>query len=110
MVDFSKIDLNQLRMACCTEEGKLSEPKIADLLIENSGMVSLHGVPYGADGEISESALTRPLAEVLVALGERSGVANKVLSVKEKGCMGYRDSMVHEHNHQSYRSAVPNCH
>lgn len=82
MVDFSKIDLMQLRAACCTDDGRLSEPQIANLLIESSGMVSLHGTPYGADGEISESELTKPLAELLSALGQHSGVANKVLAIK----------------------------
>lgn len=82
MVDLSKIDLNQLRMACTTEDGKLSEPKIAALLIDNTGMVSLHGAPYGADGEISEASIVRPLAETLVLLGERTGVANKVQAIK----------------------------
>ena len=82
MVDLSKIDLNQLRIACTDDSGKLSEPKIASMLIRQGGLVSLHGVPYGADGEVSESSLVRPLAETLVLLGERTGVANKVQAIK----------------------------
>lgn len=80
------IDYEQLRQAC-TADGKLSEPKIANLLIEKAGMVSLHGVPYDADGEIEIPSLTKPLAKLLEDLDIHTGVANKVEAIRRLAVM-----------------------
>ena len=55
MAEKPQMDWIQLRAAFTTENGKISEPKIARRLIEAYNIISLHGVPYDMDGEVNEA-------------------------------------------------------